>query len=242
MAERRHAVIERHFGRIAVARPADLIIRRIRELISTGVLQPGDRLPPERTLAERFGVGRGHVREALKRLEFYGILTTRPQSGTIVANLGVRALERLIANVLDLDKDDFDSLMETRGVLEVHSAARAAAHASDDEVREIGRALGEFRGKVERGGNGLEEDLMFHLRVAEAARSPVLRSLISLITPDVIAKSTARDTCRDGRHLEALREHEAIFEAIKARDAGRAGAAMAEHVRNARRAASRGGR
>jgi GntR family transcriptional regulator, transcriptional repressor for pyruvate dehydrogenase complex len=237
---RRQAVIE-HFERIEVARPADVIIRRVRELISSGVLKPGDRLPPERALAERFGVGRGHIREALKRLEFYGILRTLPQSGTVVASLGVRALERLIANVLDLDGEDFESLMETRGVLEVHSAARAALHACDAEIEEIGRALAEFRAQVARGGSGLEEDLMFHLRVAEAAHSPVLRSLISLITPDVITQSKDRETCAEGRHRVALAEHEAVFEAIRARDPGRAAAAMAEHMRMSQQQARRRG-
>ena len=75
---------------IRVSKPGEVIAARLQELIVAEVLRPGDRLPPERALAERFGVGRGHVREALKRLEFYGILHTRPQSGTVVASRGAR--------------------------------------------------------------------------------------------------------------------------------------------------------
>jgi len=61
---------------IQLQKPADLIMRQIRTLLSSGALKAGDRLPPERELASQFGVGRGHVREALRKLEFYGVLQT----------------------------------------------------------------------------------------------------------------------------------------------------------------------
>ena len=85
-------VIE-HFREIDLKSPSDIIIQQIKGLISSGVLRPGDRLPAERALAERFRIGRWHIREAIKKLEFYGILKTLPQSGTIVTSLGAKALE-----------------------------------------------------------------------------------------------------------------------------------------------------
>lgn len=75
--------------------PVDKIRRRIRHLISTGQLSPGDQLPAERKLSERFGVSRGPVRDALQKLAFYGILKTMPQSGTVVAGMGIVALKTL---------------------------------------------------------------------------------------------------------------------------------------------------
>ena len=104
---------------IEVERPAELIVGQLRRLLASGELKPGDRLPAERDLAEQFKVGRSHVREALQRLEFYGILQTLPQSGTVVARLGVAALEGLISNVLAFDRDDIAGLLETRIVLSV---------------------------------------------------------------------------------------------------------------------------
>ncbi|RME34565.1 MAG: FadR family transcriptional regulator, partial [Deltaproteobacteria bacterium] len=65
-----------NFREIEIESPVDKIIRQIRDLISGGHLKPGDRLPPERQLAEKLGVGRTHVREAIRKLEFYGILKT----------------------------------------------------------------------------------------------------------------------------------------------------------------------
>ena len=226
-------VIE-HFREIDLKSPADIIIQQIKELISSGVLRPGDRLPPERALAERFGVGRGHIREAIRRLEFYGILKTIPQSGTIVASLGVKALEGLIASVLNLEKEDFQSLMETRALLEVHAARLAASRATDEEVEDLVRAHEEFQKQVLVGAPGLEEDLMFHLKIAEYSRNSVLRSLISLITPDIITLSKSYDTCRDGRFLVAKEEHEAVLRGIQSRDPDRAAAAMEEHMRRSR--------
>ena len=224
---------------IRVSKPGEVIAARIQELIVSDVLRPGDRVPPERALAERFGVGRGHVREALKRLEFYGILQTRPQSGTVVTSRGARALESLIANALALDTRDFDSLQETRSVLEVHAATRASREATAAEIAALGHALEGFRAKVARGEAGLDEDLRFHPAVAAAAHSPVLRSLIRLLTPGVITSSLADDACSGGRHHRALEEHEAVFDAIRRRDPAAAGAAMLVHMRNSKKQRAR---
>lgn len=220
-----------HFHEIYLKKPVDIIIQQIKDLISSGVLNPGDRLPSERALVERFGVGRGHIRESIKRLEFYGILKTLPQSGTIVASLGVKALEGLISNVLNLEKEDFESLMETRGLLEVHAARLAAMRASDAEIEEIAKAHNEFRRQVKNENPGLEEDLLFHLKIAEYSKNSILRSLISLITPDIITLSRDLNTCRNGRFLVALKEHESILEGIQRREPERVAEAMAEHIR-----------
>ena len=216
---------------IQLEKPADLIIRQIRQLLASGALKAGDRLPPERELASQFGVGRGHVREALRKLEFYGILQTFPQSGTIVASLGVNALERLISNLLDLDRDDIKALTETRGILEMHSAQLAAQRASKAGIAEIKDALDAFRVEVEAGRPAVEEDLLFHLAIANSGQNPVITSLIGLMTPDIIRLHKVSRVCEAGRARLALQEHVKIFNAIAAHDARAATRAMSEHVR-----------
>lgn len=216
---------------VQLQKPADLIIRQIRDLLSSGALKAGDRLPPERDLAEQFGVGRGHVREALRKLEFYGILQTFPQSGTVVASLGAGALDRLICNLLDLDRDDIKALTETRGILEIHSAQLAAQRASKADIADIKAALEAFRAEVEAGRPAVEEDLLFHLAIARSARNPVMSSLIGLMTPDIIRLHKAARVCESGRATSALQEHVRIFAAISAHDAKAATVAMSEHVR-----------
>jgi GntR family transcriptional repressor for pyruvate dehydrogenase complex len=218
------------FQEIEVEKPADLIIKQIRQLISSGRLKPGMRFPSERVLAERFGVGRGHIREALKKLEFYGILKTQPQQGTIVASLGVRALEGLISNILATETRDFESLMEIRALLEVHAARLAAQRSEQEEIEEIFSAFEEFRKKVEKGHSALEEDHLFHLKIAEESKNPVLRSLIGLITPDIITLSREQQDGGVERYQTTLKEHEKILEGIRSRDPERAAAAMSDHM------------
>lgn len=220
-----------HFREIDVKKPAEIIIQQIKGLISSGVLKPGDRLPSERALTERFGVGRGPLREAIKKLEFYGILKTMPQSGTFVANFGVKALEGLISNVLGLEKEDLESLMETRAILEIQAARLAAMRATDLEVEEIAQAHNEFQKQVEKGNPGIEEDSLFHLKIAGCSKNSVLRSLITLITPDIITLSRKFDTCRNGRFLVTVKEHESVLGGIQRREPERAAEAMAEHMR-----------
>jgi len=75
---------------IVIENPVDKIINQIKILISSAQLKPGNRLPSERLLAERFGVGRGYIREAILKLEFYGLLKTSPQIGTYVSGFSIK--------------------------------------------------------------------------------------------------------------------------------------------------------
>lgn len=143
----------------------------------------------------------------------------------------MKALEGLISNVLNLEKGDFESLMDTRGLLEIHAARLAAVRATEAEIQGLARAHEEFRKQVELDNPGLEEDLMFHLKIAECSRNSVLRSLISLITPDIITFSKNLNTCRDGRFRVGFQEHGAILQGIPGRDPDKAAEAMAEHMR-----------
>ena len=77
------------------------IIAGIRDFINFKNLEPGDKLPSERMLSEKFEVSRGNIREAIQKLEFYGLLKSIPQSGTFVANIGVIAMNGMIEDILD---------------------------------------------------------------------------------------------------------------------------------------------
>jgi GntR family transcriptional regulator, transcriptional repressor for pyruvate dehydrogenase complex len=223
--------LEEHLEEIEIKRPSDLILEQIRSLIREGVLKPGHRLPSERVLCDRFGVGRGHVREALRKLEFYGIVKTLPQSGTIVERIGVNALDGLISNVLGIEGGtDYKTLYEVRDVLELQAARLAAERGTAQNIDDIELAFEAHRKAVDAGGTGLDEDAMFHLKVAEASGNILMRTLISLLAPDIIKVSEAHDTCRQGRAFEAKEEHRRIVDAIKEGDSEKAAEAMACHI------------
>ena len=221
-----------NFQEIRIESPVDKIIRQIRELITSGQLNPGDKLPPERKLAERLGVGRSNVRDAIKKLEFYGILKTVPQSGTIVAGMGITALEGLISDVLKIENSDFGSLVETRVLLETESAKLAALRRTDQDIVDIRIALEAYEHKVLLNQQAVEEDLMFHLKIAEASKNTVLKSLMLIITPDIINNFLTLDICKDGRFVDALEEHKVILKHIIAQEPEKAAAAMRTHLKD----------
>ena len=224
-----------HFKEIRVNNPSDLIIKQIKTLISAGVLKPGERLPSERSLMHQFGVGRGHIRKAIQKLEFYGILKTRPQSGTFVASLGVKALEGLIANILNLNNMDFHALTETRTILEIQAAGLAAERATETELEELKHAHESFIAKVNSGGTGIDEDLMFHLKISEYSHNSVLQSLLAVLIPDIITLSNKSNACDEGRSSLALKEHAEILNALLRRNRERASEAMHKHLQQTRR-------
>ena len=101
------------------------IISKIADLINFKNLETGDKLPSERMLSEKFGVTRSNIREAIQKLEFYGILESKPQSGTFVANIGIVAMNGMIEDILRLDEPDFKSLVETSILLELKTVRLA---------------------------------------------------------------------------------------------------------------------
>lgn len=221
-----------NFQAINIESPADKIIRQVRTLITSGQLKPGDRLPSERKLAEAFGVGRGNVRMAIQKLEFYGILKTMPQSGTVVAGMGITALEGLISDVLKIEDSDFASLVETRVLLETEAARMAAKKRTKQDIEQITAAMNAYNQKAQQGVPAVEEDLMFHLKIAEASKNSVLKSLMLIITPDVIRNFIQLDICENGRSINSVEEHQFILEQIIAQNEEAAAEAMQAHLQD----------
>ncbi|MEM6767291.1 MAG: FadR/GntR family transcriptional regulator [Bacteroidota bacterium] len=221
-----------NFSEIRIQSPIEIIMNQIKGLITSGQLKPGDKLPPERKLAEKLGVGRSHVREAIRKLEFYGILKTVPQSGTMVAGIGITALEGLITDVLKLENSDFASLVETRVILEQQTAYLAAERRTEEDIVNIQKALDAYVEKVEDGKQAVEEDLMFHLAIAEASKNSVLKSLMLIITPDIIHSFNKLEVCKDGNIFKALEEHKLILEHIVNGKPRLSAAAMQEHLQD----------
>jgi len=220
-----------HFSELSEKSSGDKIIIQIRTLITSGQLKPGDRLPPERKLAKKLGVGRTAVRDAIRKLEFYGILKTLPQSGTVVAGIGLPALEGLITDVLKLEKSDFKDLVETRVILESSTARLAAERRTDEDLDEMQKALEAYEKKIKDGKNAVEEDLLFHLKIAEASKNAVLKSLMLIITPDIIKQFITYRVCDEKTDLRALVEHQKILKAIINKNGKKASAFMEEHLR-----------
>jgi len=217
---------------IVIENPVDKIIRQIKLLISSGQLKPGDRLPAERILAERFGVGRGCIREVILKLEFYGLLKTSPQSGTYVAGFNIKILDTIFADIITFNKDDFASLIETRYFLEISSAKLAAERRTEVDIKDLTEALKEFDSKFSKGIAAVDEDLLFHIKIAAASKNSVLESMILILVPDLIKIISMVDCGAGNSKKFIVDQHYNILNAIQQQNPEAAGVAMAEHLKD----------
>lgn len=191
------------------------IISKIRDLINYKNLEPGDKLPSERMLSEKFGVTRSVVREAIQKLEFYGLLNSIPQSGTFVANIGVIAMNGMIEDILRLEDPDFKSLVETRILLELKTVRLAALRRTEEDLEKMKKALNAYTKKVLKGQDAVQEDLLFHLAIAKASGNSTMNTFMLSITPKIITNFEKYHICDKDLARSGIKEHKEIFEAIK---------------------------
>ncbi|MBC7616819.1 MAG: FadR family transcriptional regulator, partial [Pedobacter sp.] len=169
---------------IRVETPVDMIISQLKHLITSGQLKPGERLPAERLLAEKFGVGRSYVREAILKLEFYGLLKISPQSGTYVSGLSIKVLDNMLTDIIKFNKDDFNALIEARYYLELDAVRLAAERRTDEDIAALRTALEEYEAKINTGQDAVQEDMLFHIRIAQSTKNSVIESMIFILIPD----------------------------------------------------------
>ena len=206
-----------------------LIISEIKSLINLKNMEPGEKLPSERLLADRLGVSRGSIRNAIQKLEFYGLLKSMPQSGTFIADLGLTAINGMIHQIINLPTPDFKSLVETRIFLELKLVKFAAARRTEEDLSEIEEVLEKYKFKVLAGEDAVAEDLLFHLSIAKASHNPSLNRLMLSITPQIITDFEKYHVCKSNTALNAIDEHQAIVDAIRSKDPSRAEEKMKEH-------------
>jgi len=219
-----------NLNKIELKNPVDLIISQIRDLISSGAVKPGEKLPPERKLAEHLGVSRSQVREAINKLQVYGIVKIIPQSGTVVTGLGIAALEGLISDILKIEDLDFKSLVDTRVLLEREAARLAAINRTEDDIVQLTNALHQYEYKLKETDVAVEEDLLFHIKIAEASKNSVLKSLMMIITPDIVKSFLNLKVCSENNNKKTIAEHQKILDMIASKNPEGAVKAMEIHL------------
>lgn len=196
------------------------IIAKIREYINYKNLEPQDKLPSERMLSEKFGVSRGSVRDAIQKLEFYGILKSIPQSGTFVADIGKIAINGIIDDLLRLEKSDFKSLVETRILLELKTVRLAATRRTEEDLVNIKNALDAYADKVHEGEDAVQEDLIFHLAIARASGNSTINNMMLIITPEILTNFEKYHVCDKSANvgLDRIKDHTEVYDAIVAQN------------------------
>jgi len=223
------------YQRIEAEKIAQSVIRQIELLVLRGILRPGDRLPSERELSERFGVSRPSLREAIAELSDRGLLETRAGAGIYVADvLGSAFSPALVKLFSSHDSAVFDYVAFRRD-LEGVAAARAAQTGSDTDLKVIDTILGKMEAAHKKRNPADEAalDAEFHMAIIEASHNVVMlhmmRSMFDLLREGVFYNRQAMFQNRSTRDL-LLEQHRAINAALQARDADGARAAVIDHL------------
>jgi GntR family transcriptional repressor for pyruvate dehydrogenase complex len=204
------------------------VARQIERLILKK-LQPGDKLPSERELAETLGVSRGSIRDAIRSLELMGMVAPRQGTGTIVCEVTAGSLVNPLANALKRKEELIGELLDFRKMLEPPLAARAATHASPDEISEMEEILERQQEKLREGDSAIAEDSEFHYSIALASGNSVVLKLLDTLM-DLLRDTRERSLQVEGRPQKSLASHRRIFFAIKRHDAEAAKSAMRRHI------------
>lgn len=206
------------------------VASQIERLILTK-LKPGDKLPGERELARMLGVSRSSLRDALLRLEVVGLIESRQGSATVVRDVSADALIPPLSKVIAHKGHLIQELLDFRAMLEPMLAARAARHASPQEIAEMDEILARQRKKIQSGKLAIEEDSEFHDAVARASRNSVVLKVLDVVM-DLLRETRNQSLQTRGRPRKSLSGHLKIMAAIKRHEARAAEAAMRQHIRD----------
>ena len=209
---------------------ADEAITKIKEMILTGQLKPGDRLPREADLAHQLGLSRSSLREAVSALSMIRILDVRRGDGTYVTSLQPELLLETLTFVIDFHQDSgILDLFEVRRALEPLAAEKAAMQMSDDHAADL-VALVNSVTPTDTVDALVENDLEFHHRIAVASGNAVLCSLADSVANRTHRARIWRGVTQGGSFEQTQREHLAIARAISDRQPSIAAASALAHV------------
>ncbi len=206
--------------------------RQLLRAIESGTYPAGSRLPPERVLAERFGVSRVSVRAALQALAARRIIETSQGRGSFVRETPSHAFEQGFRDWLVDHSDEVTELLEVRGVLEELASSRAATDASKASRQEVEQAHERFLAAI-RSGDVREindADLEFHGRIADASGIELLGHLLHELQQILHEERRALFALREREWADSASEHAEILDAIRLGDAEHAAAATHRHV------------
>jgi GntR family transcriptional regulator, transcriptional repressor for pyruvate dehydrogenase complex len=221
------------FKKIKVQKLSEEIAGQIRDLVTDGKLQSGEKLPPERKFSEMLGVGRSSLREAINILETQGFVETRKRQGLFVKNLSTSILPDPLLQMLEEDKDKLTQLYEVRQDIELAAAWAAAEQRTEDDLEKMKKILKKMEADNIKSVLDIHDDLEFHLAIAQSSRN-IFRGHILKNIFDISYKhlhyATGVVTAEKTQTQKLLEQHQHIFLAIKKQDPAMARTTMINHL------------
>lgn len=217
------------FQTIKKTRVYEEVVKQLKELILSGELGPGEKLPSERDLAKEFGVSRVSIRQALTVLETLGLIERKVGGGTFsVAEKLDFEIDPMLEMIMK-NKDQLKEPLEIRRILEPSLAQLAAERATEEDIRILEDSLKKQKKLIEKGELIIEEDSRFHYYLAKAAKNEIALKIVEVIHDMIWQTREKSIKARQGSEL-SYRGHQRILRAVKTRNGEKAFNAMLDHL------------
>ena len=223
------------FKEITHIRLYESVMEQIMNLLKNKELKPGDQLPSERELAEKFSISRGSLREAFRVLESRGLIKSKPGGGRFIRELKKDTIINAENIILSLEKSSILELLEAREMFEVKIAEVAAQRAIPEDIELIKKSLSNAKKEEKLDDKEMKKDTEFHLAVARATHNFVFTN-ISKLHLDLLRETRGKTWQISGRKKEQQQEHQNIFKAIKEHNSKKASETMLKHLIGVRKA------
>ena len=220
------------FNRVSVGRISEVIVEQMRVLIREGKLVPGDRLPSERNLCERFGVSRVTVREALRVLEAGGLVEIRvgARGGAFVTKPSSERIGVGLAELMTLTPMTAGDVTEARMVFELGILPLVVERATEEDITDLRVLVEQGLSALESGSYTMAMSAAFHVRVASSTHNPAIEMLVQSFHGPMLMSLQQAQVAAPLMGPRGAHEHFELVEAIEQRDIERARTIMARHL------------
>ncbi len=213
----------------------EMVVEKIKALITEGHYQVGDLLPTEREFAQRYGVSRSAVREAMIVLHRLGMVDNIPGKGTVVVTDSEPSVNDYLLELLNAEEQSIINLLELRKGIEIEAVSLAAKRCTKKDLAVLQEKLELLEKAVEKGEVAAKEDHDFHVTLSSITKNDLyitVMTAISSVMQNTLEKTRAETLNKPGGPPRVLSEHKAIVHAIKNNDDEKARKAMRLHLDN----------
>ncbi|MBU5438106.1 FadR family transcriptional regulator [Tissierella sp. MSJ-40] len=211
---------------------SEKVIEQIKEMLSKGTLNKGDKLPSERQMAERLQVSRTSVREALKELEIMGLIESRQGEGNFIKSNFEDILFEPFSTIFLIKESNAEEILELRKVIEKGAVTLAAQRITDEELEEIKKVL-DAAENSDSEDELAKLDVLLHYKIAQASKNFLLQSILNAVSSLIEAsiKDIRKNIMVKEQHKDVIKkQHNSIYEALKNHDTETAENAMSNHL------------
>jgi GntR family transcriptional repressor for pyruvate dehydrogenase complex len=214
------------------------VVEQIRQLIRQGELTPGDQLLPERELAEKLGVSRTSIRQALAVLEGMGVIEINPRDGAYVRQRSLEGAVESLTQVLFQEREQVKHSFEVRRIIETQAVRLAAERRTEADLERLQELNRQFASGLQASDLAFDANMEFHLGIVETAKNPLLTEIMGTIltaTVEVYALARRQSLASSSNLSKFVNEHEQIISAIAQQNPDLAASLLGRHIDDARK-------